>query len=163
MADVAIFLSFETAIAGSATGETHEEWIPLDSAAINVDRDVTNATQTGDRNPGTPHFSDVNCTMPADKAAAELFFQAALGNQLGTATIHFVQTSGENANQPYVIWELGQALISSWSMSSHLDHPTIVFAVNYTSFVVTYNEFTGTDSVAAGTPKGYDLTTGAQV
>ena len=159
-----IFLSFEKAIEGSATSKGHDKWIPLDSAQMGVARMIEDATQTGDRNPGTPQFSEIQCTMSADKASTELFFQAAVGAELGLATIHFVQTSGTAAHKPYLIWELGNALISNFDISaSGDDHPVMSFGLNYTTFKQQYNQYTDASAPEDGTPKGWDLRAGEEL
>jgi len=159
-----IFMQFDTAIEGNATEENHIGWMPLTSASFSVDRMVNNPTLQDDRNPGTANFGLVMVTMEADKAATELMFQAASGGALGNCTIDFVQTSGTHQGQITQQWILGQTLIASYSNAGAQDgHPQITMAISYTTFTHLYNHYPESGSPEAGTPKGVDLKTGAQI
>jgi type VI secretion system secreted protein Hcp len=90
-----------------------------------------------------------------DIASTELFVQACCGKSLGKAEIHFIQTADEKM-QTYLIYELTDAIVSSYSQSSGGDRPTESISLNFTQIMQTYNAFSGTE-VTPGAAKGWDL------
>ncbi|MEZ5591281.1 MAG: type VI secretion system tube protein Hcp [Gammaproteobacteria bacterium] len=154
---MAIYLSFETPIKGGATTVGYEEWIQADSMQFGVGRAISNVDGGGDRETSTPSFSEVTFSMLADIASTELLMQAIYGKELGTATIHLVNTSGEHAHKPYEIITLKNPIISNYSESTGGDRPSISFSINFTQITRKWNKFTDGGGEEEGEEKGWNL------
>ena len=153
-----ILLKFEKEIKGEADVADHTGWINIDSLQWGVGRSISSVGAGGDRDTSNPSFSEVTCTKSCDLASTELFIQATNGISLGKAEIHFIQTKGaDQGNQVYLIVELGEAIVSSYSTSSGGDRPSESFSLNFTTFSYQYNKFDG-GTKTEGEKKGWDLT-----
>ena len=151
-----ILLKFATEIKGDSTIKNHENWINIDSFQLGVGRAITSSGGGKDRDTSSPSFSEVTCTKSTDMASSDLFMQAICGKSLGKAEIHFVQTDGDAADQVYMKYELEDALISSYSLSSSGERPSESFSINFTKITKQYDAFSG-DKKTTGTPKKWDL------
>lgn len=153
-----ILLKFETEIKGDCTVASHENWITCDSLQFGVGRAITSSGGGQDRETSNPSFSEITVTKSMDKASTELMMQAACGKSLGKAEIHFIQTGGTDAKgQTYLTVELGEAIISSYSMSSGGDRPSETVSINYTTYQQQYNVFKDGKQAETGEKKGWNL------
>ena len=152
-----ILLNFETQIKGDSTVAKHDKWITCDSAQLGVGRSITASGGGGDRDTSNPSFSEITITKSTDTASADLFMQAVCGKSLGKAEIHFLQTGGEGVQgQVYLKYELSDAIVSSYSMSSEGERPKESVSINFTKISKQYDGFSG-DIITTGTPKKWDL------
>ena len=150
-----ILLNFEKQIKGDSTVEAHTDWITCDSMQLGVGRSITMSGGGKDRDTSNPSFSEITLTKSSDMASSDLYYQAVCGQSLGKAEIHFLQTAGE-ATQVYLKYELTDAIVSSYSISSGGERPTESFSLNFTKITKQYDAFSG-DKKATGTPKKWDL------
>ncbi len=151
-----ILLNFEKQIKGQSQVDGHADWINADSMQWGVGRAV--ALQSGGgakREVSSPSVSEVTFSRASDMASPELFFQACGGQSLGKCQIHLLQVV-ENKPQTYMVIELDDAMISSYSVSSGGDRPNESFAVNFTKVSYQYDTFDG-KTVKTGTPKKWNL------
>ena len=96
-------------------------------------------------------------TKKMDVASTELFMQATCGKSLGKAEIHFIQTGGTAAKgQSYLMLELDEAIVSSYSMNSDGDRPSESFSLNFTKISYQYDKFDG-GKIVTGTAKKWNL------
>jgi type VI secretion system secreted protein Hcp len=151
-----ILLKFATEIKGDSTITGHDNWINIQSFQLGVGRAISSSGGGKDRDTSSPSFSEVTLTKQSDVASADLFMQAVCGKSLGKAEIHFVQTSGSDAAQVYLKYELEDAIVSSYSISSGGERPTESFSLNFTKITKQYDAFSG-DKKSTGTPKKWDL------
>ena len=152
-----ILLKFATEIKGDSTVPAHENWITVESCQLGVGRAISASGGGKDRDTSNPSFSEVTLTKSTDIASSDLFAQATYGKGLGKAEIHFIQTGGQgNESQVYLIYELEEAIISSYSLSSGGDRPSESISINFTKIAMTYHAFSGTTKTT-GTPKKWDL------
>jgi len=153
-----ILLKFETAIDGDSTVNGHEKWITCDSFQFGVGRAITSSGGGQDRETSNPSFSEVSITKSMDKASVELMMQAAGGKSLGKCEIHFLQTGGtDTKGQVYLKYELGEAIISSYSTSSGGERPNESIAISYTTCSTEYSVFKDGKSVETIAMQGWDL------
>ena len=153
-----ILLKFATEIKGDSTVASHENWITCDSIQWGVGRAISASGGGQDRETSNPSFSEVTISKSMDKASTELMMQAASGKSLGDATIHFIQTGGTDAKgQHYLEYILGEAIISSYSVSSGGERPNENFAINYTTLKQQYSVFKDGKQAETGDAKGWDL------
>ncbi len=152
-----ILLKFATEIKGDSSIAKHENWITCDSLQLGVGRAISASGGGKDRDTSNPSFSEVTLNKSTDVASSDLYFQAVAGKSLGKAEIHFIQTHGTDAEgQVYLIVELEDAIISSYSMSSGGERPSEAFSINFTKISYQYNAYSG-DKVTTGTPKKWDV------
>jgi len=152
-----ILLKFSTEIKGESAVTDHKDWINVDSFQLGVGRSITQTGRGGDRDTSNPSFSEATFSRATDKASPDLFMQAISGKSLGTATIHFLQVAGaDKAPQVYLQFELGDAIVSNYSISSGGDRPTESFSLNFVKISKKYQAFSG-DKVGAVPEKKWDL------
>lgn len=153
-----ILLNFKTQIKGTSQVEKHPDWIEVSSMQLGVGRSISQAGGGSDRETSNPSFSEVTLTKEMDKASTELFMQATCGKSLGDATIHFIQTGGADAKgQHYLEYILGEAIVSSYSVSSGGDRPSESLSIAFTTIKTTYNTFKDGAVAEQGAPKGWNL------
>jgi type VI secretion system secreted protein Hcp len=152
-----ILLKFETEIKGDSTVEGHDNWITCDSFQLGVGRSISASGGGKSRDTSNPSFSEATIAKSTDIASADLFFQAICGKSLGKAEVHFFQTAGtDSKGQVYLMYELEEAIVSSYSISSGGERPSESFSLNFTKITKQYDDFSG-DKKKTGTPKKWDL------
>jgi len=152
-----ILLKFDTEIKGESQVPGHEGWISVDSFQLGVGRSITSSGRGGDRDTSNPSFSEATFARSTDKASPELFMQSVCGKSLGKATIHFTQTAGsDKPEQIYLSYELGDPIVSSYSISSGGDRPSESFSLNFVKISKKYIAFSGS-KVGAEIEKKWDL------
>ena len=150
-----ILMNLAGKIKGDCTLADHKDWITCDSFQIGANRAISFSGGGADRETSKPSITEAVITKSTDMASTELFVQAICGKSLGKAEIHFVQTADEKM-QTYLIYELEDAIVSSYHQSSGGDRPTESISLNFTKITQTYNAFSGSQ-VTPGTAKGWDL------
>jgi len=152
-----ILLKFATEIKGDSQVAGHDSWITCDSFQLGVGRSISISGGGKDRDTSNPSFSEATFTKSTDISSSELFIQAACGVSLGKAEVHFLQTGGSGTKeQVYLKYELDEAMISSYSISSGGDRPSESFSINFTKISKQYDAFDG-KKITTGTPKKWDL------
>ena len=155
-----ILLNLAGKIKGDSKVDKHDDWITCDSFQFGVGRSVDMSGGGADRETSTPSFSEVTLTKSTDKSSTDLFIQATQGKSLGKAEIHFIQTGDKS--QPYLTYELHDAIVSSYSLSSGGERPSESFSLNFTKVWTQYDQFDGT-KIHAGQKKGYDMMVNKQL
>jgi type VI secretion system secreted protein Hcp len=152
-----ILLKFEKQIKGEAKTQGHTDWINVDSFQFGVGRSITKTGAGAGRDTSNPNFSEISFNRMTDSASTELCLQAACGGSLGKCEIHFIQQGGVgNDPQVYLVYELADAIISSYSASSDGEKPTEVVGVNYTKIQTQHTHWDG-EKATPGPKKGFDL------
>jgi type VI secretion system secreted protein Hcp len=157
-----ILFDFGGKIKGDSTYPDHKDWIQVSSAQIGVGRGISSTSGGADRETSTPSFSEVTMSKNADVASVDLFVESAGGKDPKKALVHFCNVSGKSIDV-YMVWELENALISSWSVSSGGERPTESFAVNFTQIKVSYTRFEQGGKQTKISPKGWNLETDQQL
>lgn len=152
-----ILLKFATTIKGDSTVPDHTDWITIDSFQLGVGRGISASGGGKDRDTSNPSFSEATLTKSTDIASTDLFAQAIYGKSLGKAEIHFIQTGGSGSeSQVYLKYELEEAIVSGYSLSSGGERPSESISLNFTKISMQYDAFSG-DKKTTGTPKKWDL------
>jgi len=153
-----ILLKFGTEIKGDSTVEGHKDWITVESAQIGVGRAISSSGGSIDRESSNPSFSEFNVTKSMDIASTELMIQATCGKSLGKCEIHFIQTGGSDVkDQVYLIYELEEAMVSSYSVSSGGERPSESISISFTQLSTQYTRFKDGKSAEKGDKKGWNL------
>src|SRR5262249_49890033 len=131
-------------IEGAVKTGQHKGWINVDSFQLGVGRSITSSGKGSDRDTSNPSFSEATFSRGSDKASPELFAQAIYGKSLGPATIDFVNVGGpDEPEKVYLQFELGDAIVSSYSISSGGDRPTESFSLNFVKIRKKFVAFDG--------------------
>ena len=119
------------AIDGSCTSEGHDKWIEVGSCQWGVGRGIGSPTGAGrNREASTPSVSEVIVTKVTDESSTKLLQEALHGEGLLTK-IDFVKTD-KGKPEVYLQFELENALVSGYSMSSGGDRPMESLSLNFT-------------------------------
>jgi len=157
-----IVLKFAQEINGDSNVPKHENWITVDTLQFGVGRAISTSGGGVDRKPSAPSWSEISLTKSMDIASVELMMQATCGKSLGTAEIHFLRT-GDDDLETYLIYELENAMLSSYSVSSAGDDPVESISLCFTQIKMDYLRFK--DGTAGGSVgmKGWNLQTNKKV
>jgi type VI secretion system secreted protein Hcp len=157
---MAIYLNID-GIEGDVTAEGHEGWIECSSMQWGVGRGIQTTTGSSrERESSAPTVSEVTVTTAMNKATPLLFTEACVGKSK-PVKIDLVQT-GE-ALETYMSYELGDALISGYSMSTSGDRPSESVSFNFTKIEMKYTPYDNKHQAQAPVPAGYDISIGKKI
>jgi len=144
-----------TAIAGEANATGYENWIKLDSAQMGVGM-VYTTPAGGPRDEGTPSVSDITLTQAFDAAVPALFGAVFGRTIIGDATIEYVTTDGAG---PVTFMQLAleNVILTSVSLSTGGDLPTVSESLNFTGFSQTVWEIESSGRRGKATTVGYNI------
>jgi len=157
-----ILFDFGGMIKGDSKYPKHENWVQLESAQLHVKRDIEHTEGRKDRKMLAPEFNDVTVTKYADKASVDLFIEAAGGKTPQKVQIHFCNVTNKGP-KVFMTWELTNAVISSYDVSSEGGRPFETLTLNYTQIKVGYTGFKSDGKEEKVSPKGWNLETGGKL
>ncbi|MFA5985311.1 MAG: type VI secretion system tube protein Hcp [Methylococcaceae bacterium] len=153
-----ILLKFDTTINGDSTVTGHDKWITIATFQFGVGRSISTSGVGKDRDTSNPSFSEIVLTKSMDVASVDLMMQAICGKSLGKATLHWIQTGGADVdNQVYLEIELGEAIVSGFTVGSSGDRPSESITINFNTFKMKYSTFGEGSAPVQGELKGWDL------
>ena len=156
---MAIYMKYAS-INGSATAQSHEQWITCGSIQWGGGRAIGTPTGSAkNREASMVSISEVVITKNQDDASPELLKRSYVGTDGEDVTIHLTTTSNEGVN---TIMELllTNTLVSGFSCSSGGDRPTESVSLNFTKIESTFHN-QALEGTEASTPfkVTYDLAT----
>ncbi len=158
---MSVYMEIE-GIKGNVTADGHKEWIGLSSFSYGISRPVsTPAGSTKNREVGAPNISEIQVTKEMDQASPYLFTESCIGKGK-KVKVHFCRTSQDKL-ETYLEYELENAVVSSYSVSSGGERPTESFALNFTKIVTKYIPWKEDHAKDSPHPAGYDLTLAKKV
>jgi len=157
-----ILFNFGGLIKGDASYPKHADWIQLQSAQLNVKREIEQTGSGADRKPLAPDFDDITLTKYADKASVDLFVEAAGGKKPQKVEIHFCNVTSKGP-KVFMTWELENAFISSYDISSEGARPFETVTLNFTKIKVGYTGFKSNGKEEKVSPKGWNLESGGKL
>ena len=157
-----ILFNFGGLIKGDSKYDKHKDWIQVESAQLNVKRDIESTEGRKDRKLLTPDFDDVTLTKYADKASVDLFVEAAGGKKPQKAEIHFCNVTNKGP-KVFMTWELTNTVISSYDISSEGGRPFETISLNFTQIKVGYTGFKSDGKEEKVSPKGWNLESGGKL
>lgn len=140
-----IYMKYGT-IQGDVTATGHENWIELNSFQFGVSRAISPVGTGTTREASVPSISDITITKVMDKSSPSLLTEALQGTGQ-TVTIDLVK-NGQSGPFTYAEYELSNALISGYSVSSGGDNPSESISISFTKITFKF------------TPQNPDGTTG---
>jgi type VI secretion system secreted protein Hcp len=154
---MAIYVKID-GIDGDATHDKHKSWLDVESLQWGVGRAVmTPSGSAQNREASEPAISEVTLTKKMDRASANLFKEACTGNAGKKVTIDLVTTSSPGLT--YMTYELTNALVSGYSVSTGGDRPSESVSLNFTKIEMKYTTFDSKNNPAQNYPASYDLST----
>ncbi len=153
-----IFMQYGT-IKGDATAKAYEGFIDLNSLSFSIDKPTTIGSATGFQT-GAPKFSEITITKLMDSSSVPLAQQLLTGTPQNVK-IDFAKTSGTGELFTYAEYDLTNAIITGYSVSSGGDQPTesITIAFEKFSFTFTPMSATGIPEPSLSSTVTWDLAT----
>lgn len=159
-----ILFDFGGKIKGDSTKGGHDKWVQVDGAWLGLERAMIASSGGSDRDTDSPNFSEVRLTKPSDVSSVDLFVEAAGGTDPKKAAIHFCNESDSDKVDVYMSWELENALITSYSVSTEEGkHATETITLNFTKIKIAYTRFKPDGKQEKISPKGWNLETDSQL
>jgi len=146
-------------IKGDVTAEGHVDWIEVQSFQWGVGRGITSPLGgSKDREASAPSVSEITVSKVSDKATANILREALWGEGK-KVKIDFCKTDKDKF-EPFYQYELEEALVSGYSVSSGGDRPTESLSMNFTK--ITFNDISMGSKNETGDPDrvSYDLAKG---
>lgn len=157
-----ILFDFGGMIKGDSKYPKHEDWIQLESAQLNVSRDIEVTEGRSDRKLLAPTFTDVTVSKYADKSSVDLFVEAAGGKKPQKAQLHFCNVTNKGP-KVFMTWELTNTVITSYDVHSEGGRPFETVTLNFTQIKVGYTGFKADGKDDKVSPKGWNLETGGKL
>jgi type VI secretion system secreted protein Hcp len=139
-------------IKGESTDDGHKDWINLLSVSHNITRPMGAGASGSTRHRSSATFGDVVCVKEVDASTPKLQEAVADGTNFPKVQIDLCTSSEGGKRIPYVLWELKQARVSSYSVSGATDGsmvPTEQLSFNFEEIKVTYDKL-GKDNKSKG-------------
>ena len=153
---MAIYMKYGD-IKGSVTDDKYPDTVELNGIEFGTGRGVSmKVGGSSEREATKPAFSELRFSKGLDNSTTAFFQEAVSGKGDKTCTIYFVKTEEDSTNC-YLEIELEGSMISSWSLASGGDNPTINMTMAYTK--LQQKNMKRDSANASGTPQaaGYDL------
>ena len=154
------YLEYE-GIKGEATAKGYEKLIALNSFDFNVNREIkAQGGNSRNRESSATRLNDIQFTKELDCSSHDLFKEATIGG--GKELIFHITKQGDAIEEIMEI-KLGDAMISSFSISAVGDRPVEHISVSYTNIMITVTP--SDDKNKLGTPVryGYSSVTGTRL
>ena len=144
-------------IQGNCTDAGFVNEVMVDSFSHSVSQALTTAHKNSDRTSGGPSFSEMTFSKVMDSSSPLMFAACAGAKPLGTIVVSITRNENDKPMKT-VVYELGEAMISSISTSGSADSmPHESFSINFTTITSQVTQ-QNTDSTKKGVaPFGWDL------
>ncbi len=154
-----IVMEFE-GVKGNVTADGYADHIALLSCSFGVSRGISmEPGNVSNREATRPSLSEINITKELDNSATALFKAAVTGDAGQTVKIKFVRTGADKV-QEFMVYELENCLISSYSMSGDAEGTPIEnLTLSFSKLLVTYIDTDEKLGQGSQQVTGYDLTT----
>lgn len=139
-------------IQGESTDDGHKDWINLLSVSTSITRPMGAGASGSTRHRMSATFGDVVCVKEVDASTPKLQESIADGTNYPKVDLHLCTSSEGGKRIPYLVWELKNARVTSYSVSGSTDGgnvPTEQVSLNYEEIKVTYDKL-GKDNKSQG-------------
>jgi len=154
---MAIYLDYD-GIKGNVTAKGFEQCVKINTVRFGVSRSITmEAGKMANREVGKPTISQMILSKEADNSVAALFKEAIAGSSGKTATLKFVRTGSDKAEE-FMEYILHDCLVSRYHISAESDEePKENIALSFSLCEINYKDHDASNK--AGNPQrtGYDL------
>jgi len=143
-------------VTGDVTAEGFSNHIEVNSFQCGVGRGIGSPMGgSKDRESSAPSISEVTISKPVD-CCSHTLFEEALHGEGKKVTLKFCKTDKDQL-EVYLSYELSEALISGYSVSSGGDNPTESISLNFTKIMMTNTQTGSLNETGTPTPCGWDL------
>ena len=154
---MSIFMKID-GIDGEATEASHTKWIECNSLQFGFGRGIsTPQGNAAHRETSSPSVSELTITKEMDISSYKLFASSLTEVEGKTVKIDMCRTGGKSGLITYANYELTNALISGYSVSSGGDRPSESLSLNFTKIKYTYTNFDANNKAGTAMPVQYDL------
>ena len=138
-------------IKGESTDDGHKDWINLLSVSNSITRPMAAGASGATRHRSSATFGDIVCVKEVDASTPKLQEAIADGTNFKKVNIDLTTSSEGGKRVPYLLWELSNARVSSYSVSGATDGapPTEQISLNFEEIKVTYDKL-GKDNKSGG-------------
>jgi len=139
-------------IKGESTDDGHKDWINLLSVSNGINRPMGVGASGSTRHRSSASFGDIICVKEVDASTPKLQEAIADGTNFAKVEIHLCTSSEGGKRIPFLMWELKNCRVSSYSVSGATDGnspPTESLSFNFEEIKVTYDKL-GKDNKSAG-------------
>jgi type VI secretion system secreted protein Hcp len=139
-------------IKGESTDDGHKDWINLLSVSQSITRPMGAGASGSTRHRSSATFGDIVCVKEVDASTPKLAEAIADGTNFPKVEIHLTTSSEGGKRVPYLLWELKQARVTSYSVSGATDGsmvPTEQISLNYEEIKQVYDKL-GKDNKSQG-------------
>lgn len=149
-----IFIKFPNDIKGETSQVGHEDEVPANNVQWSVKRSAE--LSSGSRQTGRATFGDLVITKELDSSSNDLAKACFLASALDEVVITFRKDAGD-ASLDYLVYTLGDCLISGYSVLAQDGRPVETVTVSYIKFKSTYKKQANDHSSASEHEFEFDL------
>ena len=156
---MAIYMEFD-GVKGNVTAEGYKDHIALLACNFGVSRGISmEPGNLTNREATRPSLSEISISKEADNSVTALFKAAVTGDSGKTVKIKFLRTGADKV-QEFMIYELENCLVSSYSMSADSEGtPMENLTLSYSKLLVTYKDTDEKGGNGSQQVVGYNLAT----
>jgi type VI secretion system secreted protein Hcp len=156
--EAAVFAKYD-GVDGSSADIDHKDWIVLESVTAPIVRETVVDPETGVvSNRGDVVFGDIVLVKKVDKSTTKLIFEVCHGEFSKEVEIHVCTSTSaggrsSTSEQPYIIYKLKDAVISSYKLITNADGTAYEeITLGYTKVEWTYVAFDPKTGAKIGEP-----------
>lgn len=130
-------------VKGESVDEGHKDWINLLSVSQNISRPMSSGVSGSTRHRASANFGDIMCVKEVDASTPKLAELIADGKHIPKVEIHLTTSSGGDKRLPYLVWELKNVRVTSYSVAGATDGgsvPTESLSLNYEEIKQVYDK-----------------------
>jgi type VI secretion system secreted protein Hcp len=129
-------------VKGESVDDGHKEWINLLSVSQAISRPMASGVSGSTRHRSAANFGDIIVVKEVDASTPKLAEAIADGKHFPKVEIHLTTSSGGDKKIPYLVWELKNVRVTSYSVSGATDGgvPTESMSLNYEEIKQVYDK-----------------------
>jgi type VI secretion system secreted protein Hcp len=129
-------------VKGESTDDGHKDWINLLSVSQAITRPMASGVSGSTRHRASANFGDIICVKEVDASTPKIAEAIADGKHFPKVEIHLTTSSGGDKRVPYLVWELKNVRVTSYSVSGATDGgvPTESLSLNYEEIKQVYDK-----------------------
>ena len=146
-------------IKGDVTADGHKGsagWVEVNSFQFGIGRGISSPTGgSDDREASAPSISEITMSKPMDVSSYRWMEEALIGEGQ-KVEIDFCKTD-KGVLETYVKYELENAMVSGYSVSSGGDRPSESLSINFTKIIYSFTGMNEKNEASTSPKTGYDI------
>ena len=129
-------------VKGESVDDGHKDWINLLSVSQAITRPMSSGVSGSTRHRASANFGDIICVKEVDASTPKIAEAIADGKHFPKVEIHLTTSSGGDKRLPYLVWELKNVRVTSYSVAGATDGgvPTESMSLNYEEIKQVYDK-----------------------